>query len=65
MKAETKTAIKNATIVLVVMAVFAGCVTLFPAKATLAVILFMQLITIIAVGGTNLRINDGQKKQDT
>lgn len=64
MKAETKTTMKNVAIALVAIIVFAGAVWLLPAKVTLAVVLLMQLLTVIAIGGTNIRIGNEQKKQD-
>lgn len=64
MKAETKSTMKNVAIVLVAMIAFAGAVWLLPAKVTLAVVLLMQLLTVIAIGGTNIRIGNEQKKQD-
>lgn len=64
MKAETKKNAKNIAIALASIAVFVAIVLALPVKAILAIILIMQSITLVAIGGTNLRIiNHEQKKQ--
>ncbi len=63
MKAETKSTLKIVAIVIAAIVGFAGIVWLLPVKVTLAAIFVIQSITLIAVGGTNLRIDNGQKNQ--
>lgn len=63
MKAETKSMLKTVAIVIAAIIGFVGIVWLLPVKVTLAAVFLMQSITLIAVGGTNLRIDNGQKNQ--
>lgn len=63
MKAETKATIKVMAIALAAIAGLVGIIWLLPVKVTLAVIFVMQFVILIAVGGTNLKIDNEQKKQ--
>lgn len=63
MKAETKSMLKTVAIVIAAIIGFVGIVWLLPVKVTLTAVFLMQSITLIAVGGTNLRIDNGQKNQ--
>lgn len=63
MKAETKVTLKIVAIVLAAMTGLVGIIWLLPVKVTLVVIFVMQFVILIAVGGTNLRIDNEQKKQ--
>lgn len=55
--------LKTVAIVIAAIIGFVGIVWLLPVKVTLAAVFLMQSITLIAVGGTNLRIDNGQKNQ--
>lgn len=57
MKTETKKIIKNVAMSLVTAIIFGAIVWELPVKITLAVIFFLQMITLIAIGGTNININ--------
>lgn len=55
--------LKTVAIVIAAIIGFVGIVWLLPVKVALAAVFLMQSITLIAVGGTNLRIDNGQKNQ--
>lgn len=59
---ETET-IKKTALAILMVAIFATIIVVLPVKATLAIIFLAQLVILIAIGGTNLRLINFSKHE--
>ncbi|MDY5183986.1 MAG: hypothetical protein SPK35_09870 [Prevotella sp.] len=52
-----KSAVKNIIIGVLILAVIIAIVWILPPKPLFAILLILQIITLLAIGGTNININ--------
>lgn len=59
-----KSIVKNIIIGVLILAVIIAIVWILPPKPLFAILLILQIITLLAIGGTNININANGNRAD-